>query len=161
MCGSGYLAFCRKRRGLIHTPWYPNPHMAEGKFKNNLSHSLYLFFKPNFILRELICFGISYICYIFYTNPSGNSPSKYHLFFSHKPSKSGNIAVPSSISSIWEDYQIEKLKNNQWKRLWCDFKFQGINATKAIASVIKTKCMHINGYTASIDQAYLLRYNKL
>ena len=69
-------------------------------------------------------------------DPYGNSPSKYHLLFGSKPSKSGNIAVLSSIKSIWEDKHIEKLKDNQWKCLWCDVTFQGINATKALARVI-------------------------
>ena len=83
----------------------------------------------------------------------GNSPSKHHLLFSLKPSNSGNIAVLSSISSIWEDKHIEKIKDIQWKVLWCGVKFQGINATKALARVIGTKSMLINRCTASMDQA--------
>ena len=94
-------------------------------------------------------------------DPYGNSPSKYHLLFGRKPSKSGNIAVLSSIKSIWEDKHIEKLKDNQWKCLWCDITFQGINATKSLAHVIGTKSMHIKRCTASIDQAYLSRYKEL
>ena len=94
-------------------------------------------------------------------DPSGISPSKYHLLFSRKPPNSGNIAFLSSISSIWEDNHIEKLENNQWKCLWCDFKFKGINATKSLARVIETKCIHIKRYTASIDQVYLSRYKQL
>ena len=39
--------------------------------------------------------------------------------------------------------------------------FQGINATKDLARVIRTKIMHINRYTTSIDQDYLSRYNEL
>ena len=76
-------------------------------------------------------------------DPYGNSHSKYHLLFSRKPSNSGNIVVLRSISSIWEDNHIEKLKDNQWKCLWCDVKFQGINATKALDHVIGTKFMQI------------------
>ena len=76
-------------------------------------------------------------------DPYGNSPSKYHILISRKPSNSGNIAVLSSISSIWEDEHIEKLGDNQWKCLWCDVKCHGINATKALAHVIGTKSMHI------------------
>ena len=64
----------------------------------------------------------------------GNSPSKYHLIFNCKPSNSGNIAVLSYIKSIWEDKHIEKLKDNQWKCLWCDVRFQGINAKKISSS---------------------------
>ena len=94
-------------------------------------------------------------------DPSVNSPSKYHLLFSCKPLNSGNIVVLSSISSIWEDDHIEKLKDNQWKSLWCDVKFQGINATKSVASFIGTKCMHIKRCTASIYQDYLSRYKYL
>ena len=94
-------------------------------------------------------------------DPSGNSPSKYHLLFSRKPSNSGNISVLSSISFISEDDHIEKLENNQWKCIWCDVKFQGINATKYLARVIGTKCMHINRCTASTDQDYLSRYKEL
>ena len=91
-------------------------------------------------------------------DPYGNSTSKYHLLFSRKPSNSGNIAVLGSISSIWEDKHIEKLEDNQWKCWWCDDKFQGITATKTLAHVIGTKCIHIKRCTASTDQAYLSRY---
>ena len=94
-------------------------------------------------------------------DPYGNSPSNYHLLFSRKTSNSNNIAVLSSISYIWEDKHIEKLEDNQWKCLWCDVKFQGINSTKALAHVIGTKSMHIKRCTASIDQAYLSRYKEL
>ena len=92
---------------------------------------------------------------------SGNSSSKYHLIFSCKPSNSDNILFLSSISPIWENDHIEKLKNNQWKYLWYDAKFQGINATNDLAQVIGTKCVHIKRYTASIYQAYLSRYKEL
>ena len=93
-------------------------------------------------------------------DPYGNSPSKYHLLFSRKPSNLGNIAVLSYISSIWEDEHSEKLKDNQWKCRWWDVKFQVINATKALAHVVGTKFMHINRCTSSIDQAYLSRYKE-
>ena len=93
-------------------------------------------------------------------DPYGNSPSQYHLLFSRKPSNSGNIAVISSIKSIWEDKHIEKPEDNQWKCLWRDFTFQDINATKALARVIGTKIMHIKQFTASIDQPYLSRYKE-
>ena len=91
----------------------------------------------------------------------GNSPTKYHPLFSCKPSNSGNIAGLSSIKSIGEDKHIENLKDNQWKCLWCDVTFQGINATKSLAHVIGTKSMHINRCTASIDQDYLSIYKEL
>ena len=94
-------------------------------------------------------------------DPYGNSPSKYHLLFSRKTPNSGNIAVLSSIKSIGEDKHTEKLEDNQWKSLWCDVTFYGINATKALAHVIGTKSMHIKRCTASIDQAYLSRYKEL
>ena len=93
-------------------------------------------------------------------DPSGNSPSKYHLLFSQKPSHSGNIEFRSSISSIWEDDHIEKLENNQWKCLWCNVKFQRINATKYLAHIIGTKFIHIKRYRSSIDQSYLSRYKE-
>ena len=90
-----------------------------------------------------------------------NPPSKYHLLFSRKPSHSGTTEVLYSIPFIWEYEHTEKLENNQWKCLWCDIKFQGINATKYLAHVIGTKCMHINICRASIDQDYLSRYKQL
>ena len=88
-------------------------------------------------------------------DPYGNSPSKYHLLFRRKPLNSGNIALLSSISSIWEDKHIDELGDNQWKCLWCDVKFQGMNATKALARFIGTKIVHIMRCTASIDQVFL------
>ena len=54
-----------------------------------------------------------------------------------------------------------KLEDNQWKCLWCDVTFQGINATKSLAHLIGTKIMHIKRCTASTDQAYLSRYKEL
>ena len=94
-------------------------------------------------------------------DPSGNSPSKYHLLFSRKPSNSGNIAVLSSISSIWEDDHIDNLKYDQWKCLWCNVKFQSINATKYLSHFIGTKFMHSKRCTSSIYQSYLSRYKEL
>ena len=93
--------------------------------------------------------------------PHGNSLSKYHPLFGRKPLSSKNIAVLTSIKSIWDDEHIEKLEDNKWKCLWCDFKFQGVNATKALAHVIGTKCMHIKRCTASIDKAHISRYKEL
>ena len=94
-------------------------------------------------------------------DPYGNSSSKNHLLFGRKPSNSNNIAVLTSIKLIWDDNHIDKLEDNQWKCLWCDFTFQGINATKSLADVIGTKCMHIKRCTASIDQARISRYKEL
>ena len=94
-------------------------------------------------------------------DPYGNSPSKYHLLFGRKSTNSDNIAVLTSIKLIWYDDQIEKLEDNQWKCLWCYFTFQGINATKALAHVIGTKCMHIKRCTASIYQSHISRYKEL
>ena len=73
--------------------------------------------------------------------PSSNLTSKYNPLFSPKPLHSGNIEVLISILSIWEDEHIDMFENNQWKCLWCNVKFQGINATKDLARVIGTKCM--------------------
>ena len=94
-------------------------------------------------------------------DPHGNSISKYHLVFGRKPSNSKNIAVLTSIKLIWDDDHIEKFEDNQWKCLLCDFTFQGINTTKALAHVIGTKCMHIKRCTALIYQYYISRYKEL
>ena len=94
-------------------------------------------------------------------DPYGNSPWKYYLLFCRKPSYSGNIALLTSIKSICEDDHIEKLEYNQWKCLWCDVTFQGVNATKALALVIGTKSMHIKLCTASIYQDHLSRYKEI
>ena len=80
------------------------------------------------------CFDMEY--------PYGNSPSKYQPLFSRKSYHSGNIEVLSSVSSIWEDDHIEKLENNQWICLWCNFKIYSINVTKALSYVIGIKSMH-------------------
>ena len=93
--------------------------------------------------------------------PYSNSPSKYHLLFGRKPSNSDNIAVLTSIKSSWDNNQIEKLEDNQWKCLRCDVTFQGIYTTKALAHVVGTKSMHIKRCTASIDQAHISRCKKL
>ena len=87
------------------------------------------------------------------TVPHGNSPSKYHDLFSQKPSHVGNIKILISISSIFEYDYIDRLENNQWRCLWSNVKFQGINATKDLGHLIGTKCMHIKRCTASINQA--------
>ena len=94
-------------------------------------------------------------------DPHGDSPSKYHILFGRKSSNSKNIVVLTSIKSIWDDEHIEKLEDNKWKCLWCDFTFQGLNATKALAHVIGIKSMHIKRCTASIDKAHLSRYKEL
>ena len=86
------------------------------------------------------------------SDPPGNSPSKYNHLFRQKPSHVGNIKVLSYISSICEDDCIERLENNQWKCLWCNVIFYGINDTKYIAHAIRIKCMQIKRCKASIDQ---------
>ena len=86
---------------------------------------------------------------------SGNSHSQYHHLLIRKPSHAGNIEVFSSISYFWEDDHIKNLENNRWKCLWCNVKFRGINATKALARSIGTIFMHIKRFRVLIDQAYL------
>ena len=80
--------------------------------------------------------------------------NKYHPF-SWKPSHIGNNEVISSILSIWEYDRIERLGNNQCKRLWCNFIFQGIDSTKSLDHVIRTKSMHIKRFRASTYKAHL------
>ena len=94
-------------------------------------------------------------------DPYGNSWSNYYILLSHKPYHSDNIEVISSISFIWEDDHIDKLENNHWKCLWCNVKFQGINATKYLSHIFGTIFMHINICTFSIDKYYLSRYKEL
>ena len=90
-----------------------------------------------------------------------NPPSNNHHLFSQKTSHIGNTEVLGYISSIWEDDSIERHENNQSKCLWCNVKFQGINATKALDHVIITKCIHIKRCRYSINQAHLSRYKDL
>ena len=93
--------------------------------------------------------------------PHGNSTSNYHQLFSWKPSHTSNTKVITYVSSIWKDDRIERLENNQWKCLWCNVIFQGINATKSVARVIRTKFMHINRFRYPIDKKHLSWYKYL
>ena len=95
------------------------------------------------------------------TDPPSHPPSKYHNLFSQKPLYVGNIKVLIFISSIWVDDHIGWLENNQWKWLWCNVRFQGISAIKALAHLIGTKCMHINRSRNSTNQDHLSRYKDL
>ena len=95
------------------------------------------------------------------TDPSGNSPSKHHHLLNWKPLHTGNIEFLSSITYSWEDDHTKKLKNNQWKCLWCNIKLQGINTNKAPAHIVGTKCMHLKICRASIYQNHLSIYNVL
>ena len=54
------------------------------------------------------------------------------------------------ISYIWDDDCIRKLDENNWKCLWCNKTFQGINDTKSLAHVqkkmiciLKLLCIHV------------------
>ena len=50
------------------------------------------------------------------------------------------------ISSIWDDDHIQRFDENNWQCLWCYKKFQGMNATKALAQVLgKMACILIDG----------------
>ena len=40
------------------------------------------------------------------------------------------------MSYIWDDDHIQRIDENNWKFLWCNKIFQGIDATKAIARVL-------------------------
>ena len=95
------------------------------------------------------------------SDPPVNSNSNYHHLFSWKPFHLVNTKFLSYISYIWEDDCIDQLENNHRKCLWCNVIFQGITATKYLASIIGTKCMHIKIFTAPIDQSYISRCREL
>ena len=90
-----------------------------------------------------------------------NSPSKYHHLFSKKTSHIEKNEVLSYITSIWEYGRTEWLENNQWKCLWCNLIFEGINSTKDIYVVIITRIMHINILFSEIYQYHSSRYKDL
>ena len=95
------------------------------------------------------------------SDPYGNSPSKYHHLLSCKPLQVDNIEFLGSISPIWDVDSIERLQNNQWKCLWCNVKSQGINATKILSHVIRSRYMHIKRCRASVYQDHLSINNDL
>ena len=67
----------------------------------------------------------------------------------------------SFISSIWEDYHVEKLDNNHWKCLWCNNKIQVINATKDLNGVLGIQGMHIMCCFTQTNKYRISRYKYL
>ena len=68
------------------------------------------------------------------------------------------------IKTIWEDSFINRvLSDNKegWHFLWCDKKFRGINATKALAHVSTTAGKHVKICKAKIKPAFEERYSKM
>ena len=64
-------------------------------------------------------------------------------------------------SSIWGDDHILRIDEKNWKCLWCNTIFQGINATKALAHVLRKKGMDIKSCYVPKDTAHMTRYQEL
>ena len=76
-------------------------------------------------------YGIRHAWYLHYFNYKISSfVSKLHTY----PRLNQTLNL---ISFIWEDDQIEKLDNYQWKFLWFEITFQGINYTKGLDQVFR------------------------
>ena len=104
----------------------------------------------------------------------------YHLFSSNMSCHNHLVTQPQSIitSSVVNHcikmiprfaFQIHPFRKittlsglkNQWKCLWCNIIFQGINAKKSIDHVIGAKYMHTKRYQASINKSHLPIYKYL
>ena len=71
----------------------------------------------------------------------------------HLKVSSRNKVKLKFISSICNDYNIEKLDNNQWNCLWCGVTFQAIDTTKSLACVLGLRDMNVNICNTTIVKA--------
>ena len=95
------------------------------------------------------------------SDPSRTPSSKYHHPFCKTESSPGKNDILDFISSICDDDHIERLDNNTWKCLWCDIKFQVINAIKALGLVLGKIVISIKSCFTAINKAHLSKYKYL
>ena len=60
-----------------------------------------------------------------------------------------------------DDDHILILDENNWQFLWCNTNFQGINAIKAIARLLRKKVIHIKSCCVPNDKDHIKRYQEL
>ena len=84
-----------------------------------------------------------------------------HSFFNKEKTRAETETRIYLISSIWGDNHIMSLNENNWKFLWYNKVFQGINATKALAPVMGNEGVHIKSCYVPKDKAHKRRYQEL
>ena len=98
--------------------------------------------------------------YILSSTTSQSSPA-FHSFFNMKKTSAETATNLDFISSIWDDDHIRRQDEKNWKCLWCNQTFQGINATKALSHVLGKKGMHIKSCYVAKDKSHTTRYQEL
>ena len=89
------------------------------------------------------------------------SYSTFHLLLNKEKTSAKTETKLDFIPSIWDDYHILRLDEKNWQCLWCNATFQGINATKALAHVLRNKGMHIKSCYVAKYKAHITRYQEL
>ena len=84
-----------------------------------------------------------------------------HSFFNKEKTRAETETRIYLISSIWGDNHIMSLNENNWKFLWYNKVFQGINATKALARVLGKKGMYIKSCYVRKEKSHKNIYQEL
>ena len=90
----------------------------------------------------LISVDISNVYVMMY--PTSQYSPAYHSFLNKKKTSAETATKLDFISSIWDDDHIWRLDEKNWKFLWCNQCYKGINATKALVNVLGKKGMQIS-----------------
>ena len=86
------------------------------------------------------------IVYIIYASTS-QYLSSFHSLFNNEKACAEKETKLDFISSIWDDDHIQMFDENKWQCLWCNKIFQGINATEALARVLKKRVCILKTFT--------------
>ena len=93
--------------------------------------------------------------------PTSQSSPAFHSIFNKKKTSAEIATKLNFISSIWDDYHIWRLDEKNWQCLWCNQRFQGINATKDLAHVLRKKGMNIKSCYVAKDKSHTTIYQEL
>ena len=94
-------------------------------------------------------------------SPTSQSSPAFHSFFNKENTSTETATKLDFISAIWDDDHIKRLDEKNWKCLWCNQSFQGINATKALVHVLGKKDIHIKSCYVAKEKAHTTRYQEL
>ena len=72
---------------------------------------------------------------------TSQSLSKFYSLFNNEKSYIEKETKLDFISSIWDDYCIQRLDDNNWQCLWHNESYQGINATNALTHVLEKRAL--------------------
>ena len=146
-----YTIYLKNINETVVFPRFIWPFFCSHFFMQTIHQELYHYLQD----QVFISFGISKN-YIMSSPTRQYSPALY-LFFIKEKTSAETATKLDIISSNRDDDHNRRLNEKNWQCLWCNQKFQGINATKALAHVSGKKGMHIKSCYVAKDKFHTTR----